>query len=174
MRQELWPEVRIVFVKTRGIMAALTRWVTACPANHVYIEAWVFGRKMVFEATTDDGVRLVPSTERLEQMVIAYRCTFDTELGLNKIAGLLGKPYDYWGVLPIAVIKLAWRWFRLHVGRRWQWSTRAIKCSELAAIFFLGSRLKIDQLNAELAAPSDVMKFCSMRPGWFDLVQGNP
>jgi hypothetical protein len=170
-RPMIWPDVRVVFVQTYGIFAAITRWVTRSPANHMYVEIPVWGRRMVCEATTDGGVRLVPSTQAGTRVLVAYRCHFDTSPGLYAVAGMLGRPYDYWGGFLIAVMRLARRWFQVK-RQRWSWSTRAIKCSELAVMFFQACQIQTNGLSVELAAPSDVLAWCNTRPGWFELIQG--
>jgi hypothetical protein len=170
--EQRWPDVRVVFVRTTGALAAITRWVTRSPVNHMYIDIPVWGRRMVCEATTDGGVRLVPSKQAGTTVVMAYRCHFDTAPGLYAIGALLGRPYDYWGGVLIAGTRLAWRWFRLKA-RRLSWSTRAIKCSELAVLFFRACQVKASDLHPETVAPSDVLAWCNVRPGWFELIEGS-
>lgn len=168
---QMWPDVRLVFVRTTGVFAAITRWVTRSPVNHMYLDIPVWGRRMVCEATTDGGVRLVPIKQAGTQVVMAYRCRFDTSPGLYAVGALLGRPYDYWGGVLIAATRLAWRWFRLKL--HWmQWSTRAIKCSELAVMFLRACKIKGLDLDPERVAPSDVLAWCHTRPGWFDLIEG--
>jgi len=171
--EQPWPEVHVIFLRTSGIFAAITRWVTRSPVNHMYIDIPVWGRRMVCEAATDGGVRLVPSVmHRNAKVVMAYRCHFDTAPGLYAVAALLGRPYDYWGSFGIAAVLLAWRWFRLRF-RHFSWSTKAVKCSELAVLFFKACKIGEVSMDPEMVAPSDVLSWCNKRPGYFAALPGS-
>ena len=168
-----WPDVRLVFIRTDGVLARITRWVTRSPANHMYLEIPVWGRRMVCEASVDGEVRIVPNVPKGSRLIVSYRCHFDTTPGIYALMELLGRPYDYWGGVGIAIVRLAWRWFRLKL-KHWRWSTSAIKCSELAVMFLQASQIRTGGLDMELSAPADVLAWCHGRPGWFERVQGAP
>lgn len=163
-------DVRLVFTASRTWFGKLIRKLTKSQVSHVFVEFPVWDRRMVGEATVG-GTRMVLADKARHNVVAEYRCTFPARPGLIEIARKLGTAYDYTGLFVAAWFQVAWKWLKLRI-RAPRWSSRAIKCSELVAIFLRAcgvSDVKYLE-NEEMVSPEDVRLFCAAHAHLFERI----
>jgi hypothetical protein len=118
---------------------------------------------MVAEARVG-GVRMVPAIRARHYVVEEYRCRFNARAGLAAVSDEVGARDDYGGLVVIMWMCMIREWFRIQV-RRLRWRSRAIKCSELVAIFMYATGVAREgELPLELTTPADVRAFCRAHP----------
>jgi hypothetical protein len=160
-------DVRIVFTASKTPLGKLIRRITKSPVSHVMIEIPVWGRRMIVESTLG-GTRSVPSYRSRHHVVKEYICNFEVKDGLFEIAEHFGDHYDYTGLLVIAWVKLTWVWFKYKF-KKFKWRNKAIKCSELVAMFLCASNVEgACDLNVELTTPDDLLDFCEKNKKFFE------
>lgn len=162
--------VQVVFVRTSGILPAITRYLTKSDFNHVYLDIPVWGRRMVLEAASDGRVRVLPKFYKKFSLRESYSCNFDTRFGLRVIAALLGRKYDFLGVLLIGLSLIANRWFGFDVSN-WRWKTSNLKCSELLILFLSACSVFDELMDIEKASPEDVRVWIIDHPELFEKIE---
>lgn len=166
--------VKIVFTASKSKFGRVIRWLTGSAVSHVYLEFDVWGRRMAMESTVG-GTRLVPASKARHHVVREFHLSSGSREPLLQMMGYLGTEYDYTGVMLIAWIKMAWRWFGLKLGAP-TWSSKALKCSELL-IHFLKiispNSVELRILNIEMIVPEHILGFCEDNGGLFDEVTGD-
>lgn len=154
-------DVRVVFTASQTWFGKLIRKVTRSKVSHVYIEIPIWGSRFAVEATVS-GVRIVPAEKAWHSVVYVYKCLFDTRDGLKAVAAELGSPYDWVGTFFLGLLIIIGRWFKL----KWKalrWRTKALKCSELVALFFTRSGLMDKELvRAEIVTPDMLLLKCQL------------
>ena len=162
--------VRIVFTASQSWFGKAIRWCTNAGVSHVFIEFDVWGRRMVLESTIG-GTRIVPAKRSRHDVVREYKLKADGKQPIIDMMGYLGTEYDYTGVLLMAWIKIAWRWFGLKLSYP-TWSSKALKCSELVFLFMkkvVPGQFAIPG-GAEMANPQHIMRICEAHQELFEKV----
>jgi len=167
--------VRVVFTVSNSLFGRAIRWFTSSKYSHVYLEFPVWGRRMALESTV--GGTNVVVAERARCAVVAE---FEipggdvaNRAGLLAVASLFGTAYDYAGVLFLAWMGVAWKWFKTKVSKP-KWSTKAAKCSE--AMVYVFQALDIPdagKLSKEMVSPQSIYDFCDAHPDNFVPVTGD-
>jgi len=158
--------VRVVFTASTSWFGRMIRRITGSTVSHVFIEIPVWGGRFAVEATVG-GTRVVPAHKSRHGVVADYTCLFPINQGLHRLVERLGTPYDWSGTFVLGLLLIWWRWLNTKV-RRITWSTRAIKCSELAWYFLDDCELGVSKrVGKELASPEDILEYCEEHPAEF-------
>jgi len=161
-------DVRLVFTASQSWFGRLIRWFTKSKTSHVFIEFPVWDRRMVVESTVG-GTRMVLATKARHGVVAEYKLNVETKPSLIKLMPYLGTPYDYSGLLLLAWARIALSWAKAKV-KQPLWGTKAVKCSELVAVFINELGLLQEDWVFEFISPEDIRTYVSKHEDKFERV----
>lgn len=158
-RKPLRYEVKIVFTASRTLFGRMIRWVTRSSVSHVFLVIPIWEREFAVEATVG-GTRVVPverTWHNVESVWLIQNVPETTlRAGLLKIVSLLGDVYDWMGSFFLGVMLMLRNWFRVQ-WRTLRWRTKALKCSELVAVYL--NSIGLTNYVAEQIVPDDIRRF---------------
>jgi len=153
-------DVKIVFTASQSWFGKLIRRFTKSRVSHVFVQFPVWGQDCAVEATVG-GTRLVLAGKTRHHVMREFSFVGGVEKeSLINIMQYLGTPYDYTGILFLAWVRIAWSWLKLKITNP-RWSSRALKCSELAFLFFKEVGVPV-RTARELVSPEDILCACEV------------
>lgn len=125
------PTVFVGFSFGAGWLSRLIRWFTGGKASHAFLLFWdpCFGRWVQLGSEAGGWMLTVAPTANAWLYSMPG---VDLSAGLRAHADKLGTPYDFGGLLGMAPLMLAWRWFRWKLRNPLQ-ARGAWFCSEAVA-----------------------------------------
>jgi hypothetical protein len=153
------------------VLTAVIRWFTGGPATHTFLLVPSSVHGWTTLGANADGVGYIPLDQfiRTRRLVAAFSPRRESLwTGLGELSKDVGAPYNYGGLLGMAYVEAARRWFDLQVSRNPTSERRALFCSQFVAEVVRASGLSLGLHDdpASTLAPEELLNAMLGNPLW--------
>lgn len=161
--------VKVIVSSSNSWFGRLVKFFTKSTVSHCQLEIPIWSRRLIVEVN-NKGSRLVSRSiaNKNRKVVCIWECTFDVSDGLVYVADSLGEDYDYPGIAYILWMRIVNMFSAKKSSIKY--ATKALKCSELAFLFFRSCHISVFPMSRETATPEDIRVFCTSNPALFKRV----
>lgn len=152
------------------VLTALIRWFTGGPATHTFLLLPSSLHGWTTLGANADGIGYIPLERflRTRRLVAAFSPQRESLwTGLEKLRKDVGLPYNYGGLVGMAYVEIARRWFDVQVSHNPTSENRALFCSQFVAevVRASGLTLGLDDDAASTLSPEALLNAMLKNPG---------